>query len=491
MPSPNWPGAPLGRTGVSGCPQGLVAMRQIDERMTDARQLVLSLHGIRTRGAWQKDLAPTLNMQGFDCAPLDYGNFLAARLLYKPSRRAMVDWFRDEYDQRCTGKSPPSVIAHSFGSYIVTEALRKYPHIKVDQLILCGSIVRRDYPWDQVLSRQQVARVLNDFGQQDIWAKVVGLFVSDAGPSGLKGFEVTHPLVHQRCNPDWQHSDYFHHGNYVNAWIPFLQGGIPPAGGAAMSKRWLPLLLAALLAGTIGAFAWPFAAPAAAWVFRSQESGLGLMAPAAIGLPESSCQAESGGSAFQLFENGWLVANHRRDVFYSIVKHPTDARLEWQRQPASGFTKGRRAECAGVQSEHLLRLGFRWWYCEGMGEAQRRALGAPITEESRAWIQFQTWTSSLLVYGMESTPQGVQNGEFQSLVGAFLHSEGTRGSDSGTWFQVEAVETRKDAYCTSIWYPARLDGGIAPRLRALERCDERTSPDRYRSGSAACSIFGF
>ena len=38
---------------------------------------VISLHGIRTRGPWQKDIAPLLAENGFVPHPLDFGYFMA------------------------------------------------------------------------------------------------------------------------------------------------------------------------------------------------------------------------------------------------------------------------------------------------------------------------------------------------------------------------------------------------------------------------------
>jgi hypothetical protein len=68
---------------------------------------------------------------------------------------------------------PPRIIAHSFGTYLVARALELNPELKFDRVIFCGSIVRRDYPWSRIIAAGQVGRVLNDYGDRDMWADVV------------------------------------------------------------------------------------------------------------------------------------------------------------------------------------------------------------------------------------------------------------------------------------------------------------------------------
>jgi pimeloyl-ACP methyl ester carboxylesterase len=116
------------------------------------------------------------------------------------------------------------VIAHSFGTYIVAGALEKYAEVKLDSFVLCGSIVRRDFPWSHLIPGQ-VKRVLNDCGGLDIWAKLVAWFIPDAGPSGASGFgDEAGGQVQQRLRPRFRHSDYFYRLNYQQTWIPFLKG---------------------------------------------------------------------------------------------------------------------------------------------------------------------------------------------------------------------------------------------------------------------------
>ncbi|HEV2198462.1 MAG TPA: hypothetical protein VGR73_01480 [Bryobacteraceae bacterium] len=206
-----------------------------------AGTVVMSIHGIRTRGAWQKMLTSELNEAGFKHEPLDYGFFRAVQLLIPRVRAAQVRWFLEEYTRI---RQPPeravSVIAHSFGTYIIAGALEKYSEMKLDSIILCGSIVRRDYPWSRLVV-DQVRCVLNDYGRLDVVCKVAEWFIADAGPSGAKPFtDDAGGRVQQRFRPRFRHSDYFYRLNYQQTWIPFLQGQAltQGSGGEKGFRNW-------------------------------------------------------------------------------------------------------------------------------------------------------------------------------------------------------------------------------------------------------------
>jgi len=193
------------------------------------RPVVISIHGIRTRGVWQKEITPSLNYAGFTHVPLDYGRFGLLRFLYRPARQRQVDAFREAYRLHGarTTKGSPSLIAHSLGSYIVTEAMAKY-NLRFDKMVLCGAIVKCDYDWDAAHSARFMNRVLNDHGRLDVWARVAERFLTDAGQSGLTGFTRTAGgSVINRDHARFGHSDYFYEQNYLESWIPFLQGRDP------------------------------------------------------------------------------------------------------------------------------------------------------------------------------------------------------------------------------------------------------------------------
>jgi pimeloyl-ACP methyl ester carboxylesterase len=218
-------------SGESDCPDS----RRVSERQTTdyneikpQPRIVISLHGIRTRGEWQKELNETFG-PSFKHIPLDYGHFSALSLLLKKQRRAKVKWFRDQYTRICDDYKieRPCLIAHSMGTYLFAHALKLFPELEFDRVILCGSIVPCDFPWSFFSDRFH--RLLNDSGRADFWVRQVRKVVIDGGPSGVEGFsDLAGGRVIQRENQGFRHSDYFYKLHYTKVWIPFLEGFDPP-----------------------------------------------------------------------------------------------------------------------------------------------------------------------------------------------------------------------------------------------------------------------
>lgn len=187
---------------------------------------VITLHGIRTTGAWQKELNDTLEEHQLRHSPFDYGYLKLPKFLNPGSRDGEINRFRDWVSKYISAEHQPhSIIAHSFGTYIVTQALLKYEELKLDRLILCGSIVDKEYPWTKIIERGQVRGVLNECGTKDIWAKLAVWIVRDAGPSGVEGFsDKANGIVADVHRSGFRHSDFFYSLHVQNVWIPFING---------------------------------------------------------------------------------------------------------------------------------------------------------------------------------------------------------------------------------------------------------------------------
>jgi hypothetical protein len=197
--------------------------------------VVLPLHGIRTVAAWQRTLADIAALQGWRCplAEWNYGVFSLLRFLMPWQRETKVRWFRRTYDALINNRNynvpkanPPSIVAHSFGSYILGYSLLKYENIKVHKIILCGSILPKAFPWDLLIKRGQVNAVRNEYGADDIWARFVQWFVAGTGPSGESGFDCKHPNIEQQSFLSFHHSEYFNYGHIHDFWMPFLNKSI-------------------------------------------------------------------------------------------------------------------------------------------------------------------------------------------------------------------------------------------------------------------------
>jgi len=189
------------------------------------KKAIISLHGIRTRGEWQKNLSSIVSAESWTYFPLDYGHFSGLQFAIPFIRRAKIEWFREQFNNitpQLNGVTP-SVVAHSNGTYIVAEALLKYRGLKVDKIILCGSIVRQDFPWKTIFERNQATLVRNEIGGKDFWSGIVRRVAGkDTGPSGKHGFVESHNRLVEDTFPEYEHSDVFGYEHYREFWLPFL-----------------------------------------------------------------------------------------------------------------------------------------------------------------------------------------------------------------------------------------------------------------------------
>jgi pimeloyl-ACP methyl ester carboxylesterase/SAM-dependent methyltransferase len=199
------------------------------------RKVVIPLHGIRTHAEWQRAFVDVAQKHNLYC-PLEkwnFGRFSLIRFLLPRQREAKIRWFRSAYDDLNDSRDAalgdnnlPSLVAHSFGTYIVGYALLKYKNIRFDKIILCGSILPTDFPWKTIIDRGQVRELRNEYGVKDFWVRRVNWFVNKAGSSGQSGFTQNGlKLQSDRIIQEefiFEHSEYFNRGHMDQFWIPFL-----------------------------------------------------------------------------------------------------------------------------------------------------------------------------------------------------------------------------------------------------------------------------
>lgn len=194
------------------------------KRLRPKRKVVISVHGVETQGVWQKDLAPLISEQGWIYYPLHYGIFRLYEFILPWKRQQQIEWLRTRY-REVRNRHPeviPSIIAHSFGTLIVSEALDIYDGIQADKIIICGSIVRRDYNWAKIFKRKQATKVRNDYAQQDYVPAIASFFARGVGPSGQIGFLTSHNRLEDKRFERYSHSSAFDYDHYEKHWIPFL-----------------------------------------------------------------------------------------------------------------------------------------------------------------------------------------------------------------------------------------------------------------------------
>jgi len=227
-----------------------------------ANHLVILVHGINTRASWMGKIKPALERAGFLVALTTYGKYGTSRFLspFRNSRKAAVESVAADIrtarqaHKLARGSEPTrmSVISHSFGTYVVGKILTDYPEFSWHRVVFCGSIVAKDFSFQQALKRFDQPLLIEN-GTRDYWpalAASAGWGYSSVGSTGLN-----RPVVAARWHKGFRHRDFLTETFCNKFWTPFLQGKKPrrpdtaaemPASIRAITwvpLRWLPVIL--------------------------------------------------------------------------------------------------------------------------------------------------------------------------------------------------------------------------------------------------------
>ena len=169
------------------------------------KDIIFVLHGIRDFGGWTGKLrdelvsvAKELKKPDPEVVTAKYKFFPMGPFLLFPARQDHVRWFMDQYTERLAKFPNPnnrvSFIGHSNGTYILASALEQYRTMKVHHVSFAGSVVPRDYNWENFITNQhRVEKLRNDLAASDwpvaLFPKVFDQFNwSDIGSGGFDGF---------------------------------------------------------------------------------------------------------------------------------------------------------------------------------------------------------------------------------------------------------------------------------------------------------------
>jgi hypothetical protein len=217
-----------------------VAHRQAME--PTSKHLVILVHGIRDFALWQNTIRRSFEEAEFVVEVTNYGRMNLLQFLSPIGafRQHAIDtvWKQIRIIKQKHPTSTISVVAHSFGTYIVSYLMRRNFDATFHRVIFCGSVVPYDFPFEEFQNRFS-APIINEVGTRDIWPAVAESVTPGYGSAGTYGFR--RPLVRDR----WHNGAA--HGYFLNAefckrfWIPFLKNGelIPGAESAESTRKWL------------------------------------------------------------------------------------------------------------------------------------------------------------------------------------------------------------------------------------------------------------
>lgn len=201
----------------------------------EVKHVVALIHGIRTRAEWADMVKAELAKVEIEGCPLHYGFFNLFQFLapFGTRHRPIDRILRELQDLRVLYPNARiSVIAHSFGTYVITEILRRQSHIRIDKLLLCGGIVPTNFHWAMHEAQlgwdeTQKYQAVNECGNRDIWAVLASSVTWGYGASGTFGFGAARvrDRYHGGRYNAFRHSDYFDPAFVRKYWIPYLDRG--------------------------------------------------------------------------------------------------------------------------------------------------------------------------------------------------------------------------------------------------------------------------
>lgn len=160
---------------------------------------IFIVHGIRdSNSGWASQLEDQIKIRAdkkFTVIRSTYGYFSALNFFFPWLRRQNIRWFQDQYSYRfaLNPKAEFHFIGHSNGTYILGESLKRVPAMKFKRVYLAGSVLPREYPWQDRFDLNQVGELRND---RSCWDWPVGILCSglrgigmkDIGTGGFDGF---------------------------------------------------------------------------------------------------------------------------------------------------------------------------------------------------------------------------------------------------------------------------------------------------------------
>ena len=192
----------------------------------EQKHVVILVHGIRDYALWQSRVRSELEAAGFVVEPTNYGRFGLVQFLAPVPffRRWAISQIGEEI--RIVKQSYPgarfSIIAHSFGTYIIASLIKKTFDLNASRIIFCGSVVSYRFRF-QDYERRFVAPILNEVGTRDAWPAIAQSVTWGYGSAGTYGFR--RPLVRDRWHNGAGHGHFLVTGFCSKFWVPFLKDG--------------------------------------------------------------------------------------------------------------------------------------------------------------------------------------------------------------------------------------------------------------------------
>jgi hypothetical protein len=203
--------------------------------LKEKKGILVSIHGLLSRAEWNTEIAPIASSQDWIFAPFTYSTN-KPDLLFRPGKRFdVLEEFREWiYDLQTRFEGDISIIAHSFGTYIIGAYLEGFdtdecPPVCFNSIILTGSILNEKFDWEKYRGLS-VGSVYNTIAPNDEFVKYmpdtelkrfIGMS-NTFGKAGINGFEKESSMLFQSSNEIFSHTNTIKRDIIEQKWMPFL-----------------------------------------------------------------------------------------------------------------------------------------------------------------------------------------------------------------------------------------------------------------------------
>lgn len=208
---------------------------QVADSNQQHRKVIVLIHGIRTFAEWFDLLKSEIeNNSDTSVYFIKYGFFDALRFWFPLfTRSGVINHVKRELRNIRNEHRTADliVVAHSFGTYVISKILSSESDIDIKRLLICGSIIPENFRWDLIPKLPKP--ILNDCGVKDIWPVAAKTLSWGYGTSGSFGFNSIH--IEDRYF-DVGHSGFFNNDFITTYWLPFIIDGKIESSNETISR---------------------------------------------------------------------------------------------------------------------------------------------------------------------------------------------------------------------------------------------------------------
>jgi CheY-like chemotaxis protein len=195
------------------------------------QKVIISVHGIRTKGEWQQKLEELVENELENTILINYKyNYLSATsLLFSWSRDKTVDGFNSRilFELNKFPEARVTFIAHSFGTYIVGMFLKLLPintDFTVERVIFVNSVLKENFDWNEIRKTTAIGSIINECGIEDNVLLLSRYLCKGLGMAGRSGFIGVN--VHNRRYKGGHDFFYKREDFFKTQWVPLFEDRI-------------------------------------------------------------------------------------------------------------------------------------------------------------------------------------------------------------------------------------------------------------------------